>query len=353
MEFVDEFSEMADIVSRINGKPQAKDWLAIAMKSGHVGQRMYDRVQTALHAHQQSKLDGWYANFAMQAAFLSLRVDGRLVETDAEASLAVPFKLDDTYDILWTAMFERPTFQYRTSDHPAIKQLVQDYIWAKGPLVHQVLCPTGQTQIPSGISRECETRLAQRVQAYLEQDVSRVFMLTGLPGTGKTESCQRVVERLGVRTYAAPASELGTTSFIEATRVGAEALLIDDLDWTTPEDMSQLLAELSKLRDTVKLIFVTVNRVDNLPAPMLRPGRIDEVVTWPGCTLDEVQRLGAPERCVGWPIASVHEAVTRLRVEGTADFDEIERRIGQEPATSPRRNVLKRVDSDANVLEDP
>ena len=330
---LNDFADLADIVSRINGKLQPKDYFAIAMKSGAVGQRLYDRVLAFQHSRAGKHLVGWKHQPAWYPAFYALQAVGRIEADGAPSRIPglTSMLLDGRIPLFFNTTLDPHGWAMRPSDEDELRDLFKKFVWSKSWVV-QNYNPENFGVIPRpGIKRQCEDDFAARISRYLKADVRRLFLLTGLPGTGKTESCIRALSQLKLRTYMANASQLNHSSLLYAPDIGAQAIIIDDLDWTAPSDMSDVLARLSILHHNAKVILVTANRTSDLPAPMLRPGRVDEIIKWPGCTAEEVKALGAPERCVGWPIASVREAVTRIEVEGDVDLDEIERRIGEEP----------------------
>jgi hypothetical protein len=339
MSFLNDFSDLADIVSRINGKPKTKDWLAIAMKSGTVGQRVYDRARNLWVIQEQKKIIGWKSKTAWNRPLQNMRSVGRLVRKESEAEkesvLAVRLVLDRKHPIILNKMTEPGELYYRPEDEDTIRQVIQDFIWESGFVV-TTLRPQDTYKVDPGIERECERELASRIQKYRDAGETRVFMLKGLPGTGKTESCARVCSNMKLRTFTAPAGALQTYAFSTAVNCGAEAVIVDDLDWANKDDMADTLDRLSSLRRICPLVLVTANTVKGLPDPMLRPGRIDEIIEWPGCTPAELEALGAPAECEGWPIASVQEAVKRIRIEGRVDLKEIETRIGEDEPVSRR-----------------
>lgn len=343
MAILNDFHDLGDVVSRINGRPKLTDWLAIAMKSGNVGNNLYNRVTSMRQRAAGRHLLGWAYLPQHRVVFARLRDAGRLAPDPdrTESAGLVPYLLDGQYRMVLNRYLTPPEFAVTKDDIAVIKMVSKDFIWRRGAVVN-ILADIGHVPEPPGIPRVCERELAERVQRYYNVGEHRVFLLTGLPGTGKTESALRVAYAMDLKTYFGHASRLDEGDFISALFAGADALIIDDLDWATNEDVASSLNALSSLRRDAKLIFVTANRTDNLPAPMLRPGRVDEVIEWPGCTAEEIAALGAPTECEGWPIAFVQEACTRIRVEGNADLAEIKKRIGMEPILKRRRDTRVR-----------
>ena len=351
MNLLDDFSEMADVVSRIQDRPQVKDWFAVAMKSGSVGMKLHDRVTRMRATAAGRELRSWRYLSYCGVAFSKLLSLGRIAPDPDRTgpSGLVPHRLDGQYDLMLNIHLSPPEFAVRPADVDEIKRVVRDFIWSEGYVV-RLPTPRMTTAEPPGIQRACEVNFAARVRKYYNAGEHRAFLLTGLPGTGKTESALRIAYAMKLRTFYGAASRLDSEDFGVGLASGAEALIIDDLDWSKPDNISRELAALSALRQEAKVIFVTANRIKDIPAPMLRPGRIDEIVLWPGCTKDELTVLGAPAACEGWPIAFVQEVCTRLRVEGHVDLEEVKSRIGEEPSRRVDHRVPERSVSNGVVI---
>lgn len=112
--------------------------------------------------------------------------------------------------------------------------------------------------------------------------ISRSFLLTGLPGSGKTSFCEKLAENFDNRLVKVDSSFLNIVSAAEmrmlVDTLQPELLLLDDLDRVDPDQEGKMLFMLETLkRDLPSLVIIaTVNDVSALTAALLRPGRLDE-----------------------------------------------------------------------------
>jgi DNA polymerase III delta prime subunit len=135
------------------------------------------------------------------------------------------------------------------------------------------------------VSQIDEEDLYYRISELQKKGFNRSILFYGPPGVGKTTLAARMSKRFGGRLFLAPASMLENSSVRRLINdlvniVNPSVMLMDDLDkmWR-PEDM---LGEMEKLnRDSglnKRLIIATVNLLSDIPTPMRRPGRFDEIV---------------------------------------------------------------------------
>lgn len=321
---LEDFSEVADVVSRIDGRPKSKDWLAIALKSGYLLSRVHERIEEALEDADRRSYEGWASAPGLQMGLDIMYAAGHL-HRDKEQDRFLTGKgikvrrYRDDHTTPWRA---------RVQDHEALLSEAESCLWMQSRL-------KSVKGDDISIDESCALRpigeaLVERIQKYYAKDVTRVLMMIGLPGTGKSRACRTIVAKLGLPTVLCTAEPSNMERLVDFGVLGAKVCIIEDFDWGKYADIPRLFSILEKLRAKYRVVLLTANRVSDLPGPVLRPGRVDEIVEWTGCTKEEIEALGAPEACVGWPIAHVQEVLTRLSVEDEVDLEEIRSRIGEE-----------------------
>lgn len=109
----------------------------------------------------------------------------------------------------------------------------------------------------------------------------RTLLLHGPPGSGKTAASRQLAEALCGQTliittemFASPEDQV----YELAAALAPDCIIIDDVDHILRETSSAgLLAGVSKLRASVRLVIATANVVGSLPGALQRPGRFDRV----------------------------------------------------------------------------
>jgi hypothetical protein len=152
----------------------------------------------------------------------------------------------------------------------------------------------------------------------------RSVLLYGPTGSGKTAASRQIVERLASTTLVATSDMLvGSTqcrlAFDLLGQWAPESVVIDDIDraTSTAEGDAELLAGLSRLRGTCRLIVATANTTRVMSGALLRPGRFDHVLR-----VDSIDESVARSMLPHVPEATVKAAVeAKLLAAYLAELD--------------------------------
>jgi hypothetical protein len=169
----------------------------------------------------------------------------------------------------------------------------------------------------------------------------RGILLAGRPGTGKTmtakAAAKMAVDR-GWTVFYLPDAR-GMESALAIASQSAPAMLIcEDLDRQLGRSRDamtdRILNALDGLDRSARVIFIaTTNDASQLPAALLRPGRLDSYMVFTPPDADAAEKLlrkylgdrcpadlnGAPKSCAGLLPASVREVASRAILHGLAD----------------------------------
>lgn len=154
----------------------------------------------------------------------------------------------------------------------------------------------GPLRIPTAlyVSHIDEDELMRRVFELQKLGFNRSALFFGPPGIGKTTLAAKLAERMDGRLLVASSGVLdsprGRTVLEELTDlVDPAVLLLDDLDkmWR-PGEMLESMERLNrKVGMRRRLIIGTVNTLSEIPEPLRRPGRFDEIVEFPPLTFEQ------------------------------------------------------------------
>lgn len=199
----------------------------------------------------------------------------------------------------------------------------------------------GAVNIPTElyVSQIDENELYRRVNELQDMGFNRTLLFYGPPGVGKTTLSARVAKMMGGRLLVATSHVLdsgrgrnlleGLIDILDPTVV-----LFDDLDkmWR-PNDMLESMERLNRKEGARKRLLIgTVNTLGDIPEPMRRPGRFDEIIEFSnpspeqrdailaiyldqfGVKLTEEQRGALAEATGGMTGAYLQEVAKRAKV---------------------------------------
>ena len=154
----------------------------------------------------------------------------------------------------------------------------------------------GSVNIPTDlyVSQLDEEELYRRVNELQDMGFNRTMLFYGPPGVGKTTLAARVAKKMNGRLLVATSHVLdagrgrtlleGLIDIIDPTVV-----LFDDLDkmWR-PNDMLESMERLNRKQGSRKRLLIgTVNTLGDIPEPMRRPGRFDEIIEFSNPSLEQ------------------------------------------------------------------
>lgn len=126
------------------------------------------------------------------------------------------------------------------------------------------------------------TACLEHWRAFREQGLRRSVLLQGPPGCGKSTFCRHAADELSARTL------MLTPEFYESLRCAAwrsiveilrpEMVIVDDVDRVSATKLETKLQLFEEGYCAVPYVLFTTNDHTKLPAPMRRPGRIDQII---------------------------------------------------------------------------
>ncbi len=154
----------------------------------------------------------------------------------------------------------------------------------------------GPLSIPTAlyVSHIDESELMRRVFELQHLGFNRSVLFFGPPGIGKTTLAAKLAESMDGRLLVASSGILDSPrgrSILEelADIVDPAVVLLDDLDkmWR-PNELLDSMERLNRQVGTRKRLIVgTVNTLADIPEPLRRPGRFDEIVEFPPLSLQQ------------------------------------------------------------------
>jgi len=154
----------------------------------------------------------------------------------------------------------------------------------------------GPLDIPTSlyVSHIDEDALMARISNLQKLGFNRSLLFFGPPGIGKTTLAARFAEKIGGRLLVASCATLDSTrgrNILEdlIDIIDPTVLLLDDLDkmWRPSEMLENMERINRKVGERRRLLIGTVNSLAEVPEPLRRPGRFDEIVEFEPLTKNQ------------------------------------------------------------------
>jgi hypothetical protein len=182
--------------------------------------------------------------------------------------------------------------------------------------------------------------------AFRKNKLSRSYLFIGPPGCGKSTLAQKFATENYKRILKVDADTLYSvmpTEFISTIGyLKPDCMFVDEIDkqslfynnWQTGGNILSLLESVKETFPETTLLF-TANKIDPLPEPMIRPGRIDDIIEFEkpnkedckaillgylDIEIDNVDNIA--EQCVGLSPAHIKEIALRFNT-GEKDVSEL------------------------------
>jgi len=139
-----------------------------------------------------------------------------------------------------------------------------------------------------GSSKQKMEDFIKRHISFKDKKISRSYLFLGEPGTGKSTMAQRFATDNHNKILRMEAKTLHNISMCSLMNLfeflKPDCLIVDEIDksgfysnYQTGNDMLQLLEAIKESHPDVTMLF-TANSIMSLPEPMIRPGRIDDII---------------------------------------------------------------------------
>lgn len=227
---------------------------------------------------------------------------------------------------------------------------VADAMWDHLKTDSVVYDPNGLKEMIPEDQELFETSLVRavygRAKQFVDAGCSRGILIDGTPGTGKSLATRMVLKKLGFRVLHVKLSvldELFTSTGDRATvdtilrMLRPEGLVIDDVDRVSVGDQPELLGLLEVAKKRCKIVLVTTNDKSKLLAPLLRPGRLDDLLEVPPLDREIIDRIVGDdseevfERIAAWPISYIRDYAERKKALGVnkarEELDDLQKRV--------------------------
>lgn len=197
------------------------------------------------------------------------------------------------------------------------------------------------------------------LNTFIERKINRSILFIGVPGTGKTTLAQTIISKFNFRTlkfkYDANVTDLDLIKFLVSS-LKIEAIILDDFDQVSHSN--NLLDFLSWVHDNTKLTILITNSLHPFHNALLRPGRIDQIISID--YLDEkivldifgIDNQKIINKIKTWPIAYINELKARMIAIPDLNVDdhifELEERVNAQ-ANDKKLNlsIIKKTDISA------
>jgi len=197
-------------------------------------------------------------------------------------------------------------------------------------------------------SSEVALGILSETELFLDKNFNRSIMFHGDPGTGKTSAMKFIAKKMGKFSLRISVTDLSSYSDALVNAVAIlqpTILMIDDFDRAYKHE--QMLTELEKFNQTIKLFMVSVNDSSDMPGAVIRPGRFDDIIEF--TKLDDA----ILESLIGPDVEdSVKKRLKELPIAYIAEFHKRREVLGVERAIEGVEELEKRMKRAKNGGED-
>lgn len=352
-------AEVAGVVMDLRDKPSRADWFSVALRSTNIGIGWYsDRKKLGRApdpwAYFNDNNHGWssfpheYSKIILAGA-QELSVAEEFLDSDVKLPYVCLGKIGPEV-VGWASeggqVSDGPYYREDRKDETfdALGKMLWRLLGGK----HVLYSPNGLVldsyQDSNVIPTTQMKALLDRMIKFLVAKEPRGYLLSGVPGTGKSITIRWLAGVLGLSSVRVDLRLLAgdTERRGGSVAVGLETMLrvlrpdvmiLDDLDRI--EVTAQVLSFLELARQSCRIVMASANSLGPLSGAASRPGRFDDILVFD--TLDRqvvIDILGADadlvDKVLTLPAAYVAEFARRCRVLGRetalADLPELEER---------------------------
>lgn len=333
-------ADVGGILMDLRDRPSRMDWFSMGMRSANIGINWYtDRQRVSKIPSPwdffNENNSGW-ASFPREYNKIIIQnaQDLRVAEQYLNADIKMPYAClgrIGTEIVGWCVEGGQIT------DGPYYKEERETETFAAlGVMLWRTLGAKHLLYTPGGlvidsyndegvIPTKQMTWLLDRIKKFLVAKEPRGYMLSGVPGTGKSIAIRWLANTMGLSSIRVDLRLLEANGEVAASletmlrALAPDVMILDDLDRI--EVSAQVLSFLETARQSCRVVMASANSVDALQGATLRPGRFDDIITFDKLDFDVIARmLGTDSDLAGkvqdLPAAYVAEFARRCKVLG-------------------------------------
>jgi hypothetical protein len=339
-------ADVASIVMDLRDSPSRKDWFSVGLRTANVGLTWYTGRK---NVGPRSVWDffnddgrGWATfprelKMAVTHSAKDLVVAPEYLDADVKHPFACLGSLDNEV-VGWVVDNGQVTDgpYYREDREEATFSALSRLIWKNLGGRYLLYAPDGL--VIDTLSKEPIVptpkmdELLDRVKKFLHANESRGYLLTGAPGTGKSQTIQWLIRVLNMTSLRIDLGVLGGEADRRGDSMSAsletmlrvlrpDVLVLDDLDRI--EVSASMLALLERARASCKVVIASANSPSALSGAATRPGRFDDIIHFEKLDIEVIRKILGEHKSMAskvehLPAAYVAEFERRCRVLGKA-----------------------------------
>lgn len=382
---------VGNMVVQIRGKPRPMDWAALAVEAVSASCDAWERyLEEQAYDAEVVGVGPWMFDQGWIAFHPALKPQIAQAVTDISVVDDVPSEVEQCViegavgaeKVRWTnerdkdgrpskKIGDRVVFFFHRDRYVETMEALSVSFWERAP-AREVHFDGHRVATLPAVEDIRETQfirdLESRCRAFVSLKGCRGMLIDGLPGTGKSQAVREVLRRLDLRVLhldrvcildlLSPRVEQGEGTSSNADMmiriVRPDAVVIDDIDRIDKSVQPGLFSLIEQIKgSTARLLLTTSNHQGELLGPILRPGRIDDLISVPDLEEEVVREILGYDADLapamkGWPVAYVRDYVTRCEALGRdvarAELSSLASRVSA--ARDSREDVLPGRDSD-------